>query len=255
MPYLPVAGTRLFYTESGPANARPMLLLHAALQTGESMTPLRDLLAPLGLRLIQVDLRGHGRTANPARTWSIPGMADDIAALAAELDLKAPLLAGYSLGGMLGIELARRGLLSALVVLASRIRPAPRGRESFDPASIRSRSPQWAATLGERHTEVAWEELATGLGEMLATWPGFDPGELGRIAAPTLVVQGEKDQMVSLRQAEALAALVPGARLYVAPSAGHPELLYRADAMAQVYEFVRDQLNGVGCIYGDGSLQ
>lgn len=240
MPFLPVAGTRLYYTESGPTEGRPMLLLHAALQSAESMEPLRELLAPLGLRLIQVDQRGHGRTANPGRSLSIPQLADDIVALMEHLGLERPLCVGYSLGGIVAIELARRGLLSGLVVLASRIRPALRGRETFAPANIRARSPQWAEQLAEKHEEVAWEELATELGELLTTWPGFDPADLARIAIPVLVVQGDRDQMVSLKQAEDLVALVPGSRLHVVPRAGHPELLYRTDAMSRVYDFVRE---------------
>ncbi len=242
MPFLPVAGTRLYYTESGPAHGRPMILLHAALQTSESMAPLRDVLTPLGLRLIQVDQRGHGRSANPSRTWSIPQLADDIAALIDHLGLGRPLLAGFSLGGIVGIELACRGLLSGLVVLASRIRPARHGRESFAPANIRARSPQWAQQLATQHTEIAWEELAAELGDLLTTWPGFDPAALAGISVPALVVQGDKDQMVSLKQAEDLARLVPGARLHVVPRSGHPELLYRRDAVEQVYEFVREQV-------------
>jgi pimeloyl-ACP methyl ester carboxylesterase len=239
MPFLPVAGTRLYYTESGPADGRPMLLLHAALQTSESMEPLRERLEPLGLRLIQVDQRGHGKTANPGRRLSIATLADDIEALIRHLGLERPLAAGYSLGGIVAIELARRGLLSGLVVLASRIRPAQRGRETFAPANIAARSPQWAKQLAEKHEEVAWEELATELGELLSTWPGFDPADLARIQIPLLVVQGDRDQMVSLRHGEELAATVPGARLHVVPRAGHPELLYRADAMSQVYQFVQ----------------
>lgn len=242
MPFIPVAGTRLYYTESGPATGRPMLLLHAALQTSESMEPLQELLAPLGLRLIAVDLRGHGRTANPARTLSLPQLADDVVALMEHLGLERPLLAGYSLGGIVAIELARRGLAGGLVVLASRIRPARRGRETFDPANIRARSPIWAKQLAERHVEQAWEELAASLGELLTTWPGFDPADLARITIPVLVVQGDKDQMVSVGQAQDLTAAVPGARLHVVSRAGHPELLYRPDAMRTVYEFVRDHL-------------
>lgn len=216
-----------------------MLLLHAALQTGESMEPLRALLAPLGLRLITLDQRGHGLTANPGRTLSVAQLADDVAALIDHLGLVQPLAAGFSLGGIVGIELARRGLLSGLVVLASRIHTAPKGRDSFDPAAIAARSPQWAAQLAEKHQEVAWQELATELGELLSTWPGFDPADLARITIPLLVVQGDRDQMVSLRHGQELAALVPGATLHVVPRAGHPDLLYRADGIGPVRDFVR----------------
>lgn len=255
MPFIPVAGTRLYYTESGPADGRPMLLLHAALQTSDSMEPLRALLTPLGLRLIAVDMRGHGRTANPGRSLSLSQMADDIVTLMRHLGVERPLLAGYSLGGMVALDLARRGFASGLVVLASRIRPALRGRETFAPANIRARSPQWAQQLAEKHVEMAWEDLATELGELLTTWSGFAPAELARIAIPLLVVQGDRDQMVSLKQAQTLAETVPGAALHVVPRAGHPELLYRPDAMGPVYDFVRDLVSGFGCIGQRAGLQ
>ena len=238
MPYVSVPGTRLYYDETGPAGGRPLVLLHAALQTSESMEPLRKLLAPEGLRMISPDQRGHGRSANPVRTISIPQLADDIEALLDQLGLVQPLLAGYSLGGIVGIELARRGRLSGLIVLASRIHTAPRGRKAFDPDDIRTRSPLWTKQLEERHVEIPWEELALAVGALLETWPGFSPANLAAIRCPTLVVQGDKDHMVPLAEAQELAATVPGARLHVAPSAGHPDLLYRRDALAAVEQFV-----------------
>lgn len=238
MPFVTVHGTRLYYEEHGDTSGRPMLLLHASLQTADSMEPLRELLAPLGFRLIVPDQRGHGRTGNPARTLSIPMLADDIRTLMAHLGVERPIVAGYSLGGIVGIELARRGLVSALVVLAARIHTAPRGRAAFNPENIRQRSPQWAQQLAEKHLEIPWEELAVELGELLETWPGFSRDELASISCPVLVAQGDRDQMVPVEQAEELAAALPGARLHVAPRAGHPELLYRQDAMKAVYEFL-----------------
>ena len=238
MPFLTASGTRLYYEEYGVPGGRPALLLHASLQTSDSMDPLRDLLVPLALRLIIPDQRGHGRSGNPTRSLSIPMLADDITSLMHQLGLERPIVAGYSLGGIVGIELARRGLVSGAVVLAARTQTASRGRAAFDPENLRQRSPLWAQQLAEKHVEIPWEELALELGLMLETWPGFAREELAAITCPMLVVQGDRDLMVPLGQAEELAATVPGARLYVAPRAGHPELLYRPDAMKAVSEFL-----------------
>jgi pimeloyl-ACP methyl ester carboxylesterase len=239
MPYMSIHGTRLYYEETGTPGGRPLVLLHAALQTSESTLPLRQLVSPLGLAVVSPDQRGHGRSANPGRTFSIPQLADDIEALLDRLDIARPVMAGYSLGGIVGIELARRGRLSALVTLASRIHTAPKARQAFDPADIRRRSPLWAKQLAERHVEIPWEELAAELGALLEAWPGFTDGDLASIPCPTLVVQGDRDHMVPVGQARRLAATVPGARLVIAPSAGHPDLLYRRDAMAAVYDFLQ----------------
>ncbi|AEV84500.1 hydrolase [Actinoplanes sp. SE50] len=51
-----------------------------------------------------------------------------------------------------------------------------------------------------------------------ATWSG---GPLHRITAPTLVLHGERDPIVRVGAARAIAAAVPGARLRIIPGAGH----------------------------------
>jgi pimeloyl-ACP methyl ester carboxylesterase len=238
MPYVPVQGTRFYYTEAGPSTGRPVLLLHAALQTSASMEPLIRLMSPLGLRMAAPDQRGHGRSANPGRTLQVPQLADDMVALMGKLGLVKPILVGYSLGGIVAIELARRGLASALLVLASRIHPAERGPSAFDPAHIRERTPLWAKQLAVKHEEMSWDELSVELGQMLETWSGFSTLDLASIGCPTLVVQGDQDEMVPIEQARELAATIPGARFYEVPRAKHPELLYRQDAMREVEQFV-----------------
>lgn len=238
MSYVPVPGSALYYEEWGPRGGRPVLLLHAALQTAESMVPLHRLLEPRGFRMAALDQRGHGRSANPAGGFTLARLADDASALLDRLGWERPAAIGYSLGGTVAVELARRGRLSALVVLASRIEPSPESRRAFDPDSIRERMPGWVPQLAEKHVETPWEELARQLGLLLSTWPGFSDADLAGIACPTLVVQGDKDEMVPLAQGRRLAASVPGARLVIAPHARHPELLYRPDAMKAVAEFL-----------------
>ena len=49
--------------------------------------------------MIQVDLQGHGRTADIDRPISLRLLADDIAALIDHLDLDRPDVVGYSFGG------------------------------------------------------------------------------------------------------------------------------------------------------------
>ncbi|WP_374712429.1 alpha/beta fold hydrolase [Symbiobacterium terraclitae] len=234
-------GGTLLYAESGPAAARPVLLLHAALQTHESMAPLVEVLEPLGVRLVRPDLPGHGRSELPGgglKALSIGGMADAVETLIDRLGLGAPLVVGYSLGGIVGIELGLRGRAAGLAVLASRIRPAAGARATFAPESIRQRSPLWARQLAEKHVATPWESLAAALGELLATWPGFDSAALAALPVPLLVVQGDRDQMVPLEQGQELARLAPGGSFRLVPRAGHPELLYRDETRVAVKDFI-----------------
>jgi pimeloyl-ACP methyl ester carboxylesterase len=61
---------------------------------------------------------------------------------------------------------------------------------------------------------VRHQEAALRLG-----WP--EPADLARVAAPTLVVHGERDLVLPLAHAEALADGVPGSRLVVLDGLGH----------------------------------
>lgn len=244
MPYIPVAGTHIYYAESGSPGGRPLLLLHAALQTAEATEPLVSLVGPFGYRMVSPDQRGHGRSANPDQGFTIARLADDMVALMVALGLEQPVVAGFSLGGTVAVELARRGLVSGLVVLAGRIRAAGVGdgaegrANAFDPAGIRRRSPLWAEHLAEVHVQTPWEQLAVQLGELFAGWPGFSAADLAGIACPTLVAQGDQDEMVPVVQARELAGAIPGAQLYIAPRGKHPELLYRSDVQRIIGAFL-----------------
>lgn len=238
MPELWVAGTRLYYEEAGPVGGRPALLLHAALQTADSMRPLRQILEPEGFRFALPDLRGYGRSANPSGRFSLPQLADDAEALMRRVAFQRPVVIGYSLGGMVALELARRGLATALVVMASRVQPAPLAG-AFDPANIARRSPGWVQQLAAKHRGMAWQNLARAVGAFLSSWPGYSHAELAAIRCPTLVVQGDRDSMVPLQQGQAVAEAIPDAQLRVIPRAGHSELLYRQDALQSVADFLR----------------
>jgi pimeloyl-ACP methyl ester carboxylesterase len=74
-------------------------------------------------------------------------------------------------------------------------------------------------------------------------WPLPDRGlhkRLHRVTAPTLVVWGEQDGIVSPAYADEFARRIRGARAEVLPRAGHVPQLERLDAVGpMVTEFLR----------------
>ena len=95
-------GIPLFVQDIGPKDAPAILLIHGWSQHHLSWT--KQLKSDLAkeFRLIAPDLRGHGASGKPDepeaynhdRPW-----ADDIAAIIDQLELDAPLLVGWSMGG------------------------------------------------------------------------------------------------------------------------------------------------------------
>jgi non-heme chloroperoxidase len=62
------------------------------------------------LRCIAYDQRGHGRSAEPGHGYTADRLADDLAAVIGQLDLKNLTLVGHSMGcGMMVRYLSRHG--------------------------------------------------------------------------------------------------------------------------------------------------
>ena len=81
-----------------------------------------------------VDLRGVGQSDAPDEGYSIPRLADDIAALCGAVGIERPVVVGHSLGGMIAVDLGVRypSLASALVLVdPGPIDPLPETVEFF----------------------------------------------------------------------------------------------------------------------------
>ncbi|HEY2723332.1 MAG TPA: alpha/beta hydrolase [Pseudonocardiaceae bacterium] len=82
-----------------------VLLLHGANRTLLDWEPVRPHLP--GLRLVAMDLRGHGRSDPPADDdYDWAGHFADVDAVLAAFDLRAPYLVGHSLGGTVAVRYA-----------------------------------------------------------------------------------------------------------------------------------------------------
>ena len=75
-------------------------------------------------RVIAVELQGHGRTADIDRPLRYELMADDIAALVAQLHIAQVDIMGYSLGGGVALQTAIRhpGIVRRLVLVSRQMK-------------------------------------------------------------------------------------------------------------------------------------
>ncbi|MGV9676529.1 alpha/beta fold hydrolase [Nocardia sp. NPDC003482] len=99
--YVTARDVRFHVTEAGPADARPVVVLHGWPQHHYAY---RHLLAdpPPGLRIIAPDLPGYGWSGPPPHRWSKAEVAADILALLDELGIERTLLVGHDWGGYIG---------------------------------------------------------------------------------------------------------------------------------------------------------
>ena len=178
---------------------RPLLLLHGAYMTVDTLGPILPGLAE-SRQVIAVELQGHGHTADIDRPITYEQMADDAAALLAHLGVNRVDVVGYSMGGGVALQLAIRhpGVVRRLVVASAsyRLDGMPTVALQMFPSitpELFAGSPMEEAYLRHAPNPGAFPTLVEKLKRLDTTdfaWPDDD---IRGIAAPTLIIVGDSD--------------------------------------------------------------
>lgn len=255
MPFLTHAGATLRYDRigSGPT----VLLIHGWLGNRtfweRQVTALRD-----RFTVVTVDLRGHGESSPPRSGYTIGAMAADLEQLVRALGAQRIALVGWSMGGLIAQELARRlgDRASALVLVCTT------AGGLTDPKNPHAN----AATTAEMQTAVAADFRAfvrgfaanlfkAGAESPLVPWAVSQMqktpphvaeaclegilavdgrAKLAAIRTPTLVVHGRHDLLFPVAMAEELAKGIPTAQLALFEDSGHSPNLEEPERFNEV---------------------
>ena len=249
--YRIVDGTRLRMIDSG--NGTPVVFIHGI---GASMYAWRHQLPPIvaaGYRVVAFDNRGFGFSEKPARGLSNADYARLVVALLDSLGIASAVLVGHSMGGAIAAEVALahpdrvRGLVLidaagfgirwpwALKVarwpFIGGVATAFRGRwitgrilrSSFaDPSKVTEADvdqyyapvpdPDYGRALRGVLREFRFDSLGGG---------GGGGGRLARVQAPTLILWGDTDRLISLRAGARFARELPRSEFVVMARSGH----------------------------------
>jgi len=154
-----------------------------------------------------LDLRGVGLSDRPSDGYSIPELADDVAAFCAVVGIERPVVVGHSLGGMIAVELAARypELPSALVLVdPGPIDPLPETVEYYRVVAEELEGPDgeeirraYAGDMGAHDEEQArWivehmcapeQPVAAAVIRGVTEWNGREP--FSRCALPVLLLR------------------------------------------------------------------
>lgn len=244
----PAGDVPVTVTESG-AGHRPVLLLHGGAGP-DSVTGFGGALAArFPLRVLSPVYPGFAGTERPGWLDSIGKLAGVLGGLLEELDLTEVIVAGNSIGGWVASEvaLAAPERVGRLVLIdAAGLDSAEHPIADFfslTPDQVAELS--WANPEGRRIDPAAMPEaqraILLGNREALTAYGGrsmTDPtlaARLGGITAPTLVIWGEADRIVTPAYGKEYAAGIPGATFTVVPAAGHLPQLENPEAVLALF--------------------
>ena len=251
--FVHVDGMRIHYQEFGNAAAPPVLLIHGYTASVYSWHRSAPRIADAGFRVIAVDLVGFGFSEKPRHfEYTIDAQARMITRFMDRLGIGAATIAGCSYGGAIAATIAldspervdKLVLVDAVINddLKShpilRLASVPGVGEIVTPFLADSRAllrHRMSGTLAPASHHLITDErvnaimrplhAADGHHSLLATSRNWHAARITRdahlITHPTLIVWGEEDTVIPIRDGYTLRDSIPGSRLMVIKDCGH----------------------------------
>jgi pimeloyl-ACP methyl ester carboxylesterase len=206
-------------------------------------------------RVINIDLRGHGRSGPSDSPFDIYDLVDDVVAVLDTEGVESAIWMGLSIGGFLSLRaaLTRPERVRALVLMDSDAGPESAWKKlkyatmkwglrtvglrfivpavmpiMFGETTLRSR-PELREEYFRRFLQLHVRSMSNGIDAIT----GRDDllGRLKEITCPALVVVGEEDRALPVWKSRRLAAGIRGAELVVIPAAGHLSAVEQPEAV------------------------
>jgi pimeloyl-ACP methyl ester carboxylesterase len=234
-------GVTLEFVEQGNVSGIPIVCLHGVTDSWHSFEPVLPYL-PEDLRVFAITQRGHGGSSKPAAGYRYVDFAADVRAFMDALMLPDAIVAGHSMGSLVAQRVAVdyphrvRGLalMGAFLTIHG-----DRGLESYWESTLaplpdpvpREIALEFQLSTLERPIAQSWLDLFVAesqrvpAGVWRATFREFldtnFSAELSMIAAPTLMIWGEKDAYCGPTHWAGLQKAIPHANARIYEGTGH----------------------------------
>lgn len=207
-----------------------LLLLHGALGSAATLTPLQQALQAK-YNVYTLNFSGHGGLAMPEQPYSMELFARDILAFLDKQGMEQAHIFGYSMGGYAALYFALHypERVSSIFTLATKFDWSPEAAEKeskmLNPAKIEEKVPQFANTLSGRHAPQDWKQVMYKTAEMmkhLGSAPVLTTKNLPQVQTQVRLAVGDRDNMVTIEETLWAYRLLPNASMLVLPATRHP---------------------------------
>ena len=232
--YVKVGGSRLYCETHGDGD--PLLLLHGGLGTVQDFSSQTPVFANR-FKVIAFERPGNGHTADIEGPFTFASMTRQAAAFIESLELGSVNVLGWSDGAIIAMLLAisRPDLVEKLVLvggLADTEAQTAESRRWIESASVQS-FPKFVVMRYEEASPDGPDHFKVVIEKTKKLWlnePHITKEELGKIAAPTLVMAGDREDL-PLEHTVDIFRAIKGAQLCIVPGATHFLMSERPDVV------------------------
>ena len=219
-----VNGVRIHSEIAG--QGEPLMLIHGFSGTGAAWTPVKEALAAK-FKLILVDMRGHGQSTNPGKTFTHRDSARDMLGVMDKLGIQTIKAMGISSGGMTLLHMATQqpdrveamALIGATIYFPEQARVIMRktNPDNIPPAAMeRFRKQHVRGDEQIRQLRTNFRDFKDSYEDMNFTGP-----LLSTIKARTLIVHGDRDEFFPVSIPVEMYRSIPRSFLWIIPNGGH----------------------------------
>jgi len=211
--------------------SRPhLVLLHGALGTGTQFGPLLPFLQD-GFDVHTLDLEGHGASPLQNRPLRVEHFAENVMTYLDSAAIAAANIFGHSLGGHIGLYLARffPKRITGVFTLGTKFHWTPDIAEQESkfllPDKIKEKVPRFARLLEEKHVTAGWEPLLEKLRELQHHIGRHNPlpdDDIRGISQKVRICVGDRDKTTGLDESIRIYRLLQQGELQVFPGTPHP---------------------------------
>ena len=232
-------GVRLRYAATGPAGGEPVLFLHGITDSWLSFAPVLPRL-PGSVLALAPSQRGHGDSERPPGGYTVDAFAADAVAFLDAMGVGRATVVGHSMGSAVARRMAaaypervaRLVLAGAFVAVRSAGTLALRAEmEALADPVPEAFARDFQASTIHRPVPAAFLDavVAESVKVPASVWRAALDGlladdgaaDLGRVAAPALLLWGDRDDVFPREEQDRLRALLPGAVWQVYAETGH----------------------------------
>jgi pimeloyl-ACP methyl ester carboxylesterase len=254
---MPIAAELYYFAHEAEGRNKkrpPIILIHGAGGNHLSWPPqIRRLTDE---KIYALDLPGHGKAEGVGR-HSIDEYANDVIAFMKEMNIRAAVMVGVSMGSGIALALAlkypKKVLGLGLLGSGAKLRVAPAVLETagnpntFESAVDMINGNCFSANVEQSLLQLSKEQMLeirppVLLGDFLACNEFDVASQLEEIKIPTVIICGAEDKMTPQKFSEFLHLGISNSQLHIVDNAGHLVMAEQPGAVADILKQFMDHL-------------